>query len=215
MMTKLSRLPLTREELESLKADDLVRLKLSDDEKERLREINQERARRRAERSKQARVEEEQITADLHAIGLRVNSVWELVNTSKPYPEAVPILMKHLMRGYSDRTKEGIARALAIPDAKGAWPLLVAEYCRAPQGEKNGIRLGAKSGLAVALSATATDEVIEQLASLVKDRSNGDSRLLLLNALRKSKALVARETLREAANDPALKNEIASWNKAR
>lgn len=213
-LTKLTRPTLTNEELAGLRGYDLVRLKLSDDEKARLRAINQERARQRAERSKYLRVEEEPIVTDLREVGLKVESVWDLVNTADPYPGAIPILLKHLGQKYSDRTKEGIARALAVPDARSAWSLLVAEYRRAPQGEENGIRLGAKSGLAAALSAAATDEVIEQLASLVKDRSNGDSRLLLLNALRKSKAAVARKTLEEMADDPALKKEIASWSKA-
>jgi hypothetical protein len=212
---KLTRPPLTNEELEGLRADDLVRLKLSDDEKIRLRDINQDRARRREERSKHLRAEEESIVADLREVGLEVNSVWDLVNASNPYPEAISILLKHLVKRYSDRTKEGIARALAVPDARGSWSLLAAEYCRTPQGEENGVRLGAKNGLAAALSATATDEVIEQLASLAKNRSNGDSRLLLLSALRKSKTAVARKALEELADDPVLQREIASWSKAR
>ncbi len=189
---KLTRTPLTTEEVAKLTADDLGRLKLTDDEKSRLRAINQERARQRAERSAHLRAEEEPILADLRAIGCEVKSVWDLVNTSGPYPGAIPILLKHLTQAYSDRTKEGIARALAVPDARDAWPLLAAEYRKAPMGEENGIRLGAKSGLAAALSATATDDVIAQLASLAKDKANGDSRLLLLNALRKSKTAAAK-----------------------
>jgi hypothetical protein len=184
---------------------------LTDDEISRLRAINQEKARQRAERSEYLRAEEEPILADLRAVGLEVKSVWDLVNRSSPYPGAIPILLKHLIRLYSDRTREGIARALAVPDAKDAWPLLATEYRKAPVGEENGIRLGAKSGLAAALSAT--DDVIAQLASLAKDRSNGDSRLLLLRGLRKSKTAVARDALQELADDPALQKEIASWGK--
>jgi hypothetical protein len=65
------------------------------------------------------------------------------------------------------------------------------------------------------LSAAATDDVIAQLAALAKDRSNGDSRLLLLSALRKSRRAVAKDALEELAGDPALQKEIASWGKAR
>jgi hypothetical protein len=210
---KLPRAPLSNQELEKLSASDAARLKMTDDEISRLRAINQERIRRREEWSARLRVEEEPILIDLRAVGWDVNSVWDLVNTSIPYPEAIPILLKHLTQPYSDRIKEGIARALAVPDAKDAWPLLVAEYLKAPMGEENGIRLDAKSGLAVALSVTATDEVIEQLISLAKDTSNGDSRLLLLRALRKSRMVVAKSALEELAGDPALKKEIASWGK--
>ncbi|WP_156428052.1 hypothetical protein [Novosphingobium sp. FSW06-99] len=212
---KLARAPFTTEELVKMTAAEFGRQRLTDDEKSRLRAINEQRARRRLEWSAQLRAEEEPILADLQTIGCDVKSVWDLVNTSRPYPDAIPILLKHLTKSYSDRTKEGIARALAVSDARDAWPLLVAEYLKAPMGEVNGIRLGAKSGLAAALSAVATDDVISQLAALAKDKSNGDSRLLLLSALRRSKMPVAKNTLEELADDPSLKKEIASWKKVR
>jgi hypothetical protein len=210
---KMIRPPLTTEELARLTADDFARLKLTDEEKSRLRTINEERKRQRAERSTRLRAEEQPILADLETIGLKVTSVWDLVNTSNRYPGAIPILLKHLTQEYSDRTKEGIARALAVPDAKDAWSVLVEEYRKAPVGVENGIRLGAKSGLAAALSAASTDNVIEQLAALAKDRSNGDSRLLLLSALRNSKTSAAKKALEELANDPVLQKEIESWKK--
>jgi hypothetical protein len=212
-MKRLTRAPLTTEELEKLTAYDFRRLKLTDDEKSRLRAINDGRELQREERSARLRVEEQPILADLKEVGLEVRSVWDLVNTSAPYPEAIPILLKHLTRGYSDKIREGIARALAVPDAIYAWSLLVEEYRSTPAGVEDGIELGAKDGLAVALSAVATDKVIEQLAALAKDVSNGDSRLLLLSALRKSKTDVAIKALEELANDPALEKEIKSWKK--
>jgi hypothetical protein len=208
MMTKTPpsspRRPLTTEELEQLTADDFTRLKLTEDEKSRLYEINRARKLKRIEHSERLRAEEEPILEDLRRIGWNVKSVWNLVNTSTRYAEAIPVSLKHLTLPYSDRTKEGIARALAVPDAKDAWPLLVAEYRKAPIGEENGIRLGAKSGLAAALSATATDAVINELVALARDRSQGDSRLLLLRVLRKSKTPIARRALAELASDPAL-----------
>jgi hypothetical protein len=144
-----------------------------------------------------------------------VNSVWDLVNTSTRYAEIIPILLKHLKLPYSDRTKEGIVRALAVPDARTAWPILVTEYRKAPIGDENGIRLGGKDGLAAALSATATDAVMDELVALAKDRAQGDSQLLLLRGLRKSKSQIARRALEELASDPALSKEIASWQRAR
>jgi hypothetical protein len=173
----------------------------------------QERERERIERSARFRVEEDPILAELREIGWNVNSVWDLVNTSTPYTEAIPTLLKHLLLSYSDRTREGIARALAVPDARYAWPILVAEYRKAPMGQENGIRLDAKSGLAVALAATATENVIDELVALAKDRSQGESRVLLLRALRKSKSALAKRAIEELASDPDLKKELASWRK--
>lgn len=149
------------------------------------------------------------LSEDLKLVGWDVKTAWDLVNTATPYPSAIPVLLRHLNKPYLDRNREGIARALAVPDAAYAWPILKAEYLSAPAGS------GAKSGLAVALSATANDEVIEELATLAKDRANGDSRLLLLDGLRRSRSPIARDALKELANDPALAKEIASWGKAR
>jgi hypothetical protein len=205
------RAPLTTQELSALKADGFRRLKLTNEEKSRLREINLGREHERAERAARLRVEEEPIVADLKVAGLDVKSVWDLVNTSTPYPNAIPLLLKHLVLPYPDRIREGIARALAVPDARNAWSLLVSEYKKAPIGDQNGLKLGAKSGLAAALSAVATDEVIAELVSLAKDRSNGSSRLLLLKAFRKSKTDVAKKAIEDLASDPDLAKEIATW----
>jgi hypothetical protein len=173
-----------------------------------------------AERSARLRVEEEPILADLRRVGWDVESVWDLVNTSAEYREAIPVLVKHLLLAYSDRTREGIARALAVPDAKYAWPTLVAEYRKAPMGmgiiapgDTKEFKLGAKDGLACALSATATEAMIEELIALAKDRSHGQSRLLLLRALKRSKKPAARNALEELAPDPDLAKEIASWKR--
>jgi hypothetical protein len=73
--------------------------------------------------------------------------------------------------------------------------------------------LGAKSGLAVALAATATEDVMDRLIDLAKDRSHGSSRLLLLKALRRSKSTVAKRAIEELASDPDLAKEIASWKR--
>lgn len=42
---------------------------------------------------------EQPIVADLRVVGWDVDSVWDLVNTSDPYYEALPVLMDHLERG--------------------------------------------------------------------------------------------------------------------
>jgi len=159
------------------------------------------------------RAEEEPILAELHEVGLDVKSTWDLINTSTRHEEAIPILLKHLQLPHSDRIREGIARALAVPEARYAWPTLIAEFKNAPMGVENGILLCAKDGLAVALAATATDAVIEELIALAKDRSHGNYRLLLLSALRKSKNPLSRQALYQLASDPDLADEIASWKK--
>jgi len=180
------------------------------------------REREREERRARLRAEQEPLLADLRRVGWNVESVWDLVNTSTRYAEAIPILLRHLLFPYSDRTREGIARALAVPEpeVRAAWPFLVEEYRKAPTGwgviapgDTKEYRLGAKDGLACALNVAVTDETLPELIALAKDRTQGESRLLLLRALRKSKNPTAKRAIEDLASDPDLTKEIASWRK--
>ncbi|MBS1814978.1 MAG: hypothetical protein JSS87_08910 [Acidobacteria bacterium] len=156
--------------------------------------------------SKRLRTEEEPLLADLRKVGWEVTSAWELVKTSTPYPEALPVLLSHLSRPYSTRIREGIARAMAVRDACIYWSTLRDLFTREKEKE-------VRDALAVVLSAASNGSLITQLAELAKDPANGSSRLLLLRGLRRSKSPTARETLAELANDPALAKEISSWRK--
>lgn len=171
----------------------------------------QERERALAERVARHREEQAPIVSELCEAGIQIHILPDLLKRSVPYPTAIPILLRHLLLPYSDVTRETLARILAVPDARNAWPILVAEYRKAPMGKENGVRLGAKSGLAVALAATATDTVMDELITLAKDRSHGSSRLLLLRGLRKSKSTMAKRAIEDLASDPELAKEIASW----
>ena len=60
-------------------------------------------------------------------------------------PEALPNLVQHLPRDYPSPVRDGIARALAVPAARFAWPVVVRMYRQEPAGR-------VKDGLAVAIS---------------------------------------------------------------
>jgi hypothetical protein len=99
--------------------------------------------------------------------------------------------------------REGIARALAVPEAKFAWEQLVRMY----KEEKDE---SARNGLAVAVAniAVAHKELVEQVIPLARDMHLGSSRLLLLIALERSPDPRARAVLMELGTDPDLKKEI-------
>lgn len=219
-----TRAPLTTEALERLTANDFVRLRLTDDEKTRLREINKAREQERVASVARIRTEAAPLLAELQAVGLKIQSVGDLIAMSERYEAAIPILLKHLRMPYSDVVRETIARSLAVPEpeVRKAWPMLVEEYCKAATGwgikapgDTKEFRLGAKDGLACALSVAVTDETLEELIAIAKDRTQGESRVLLLSALKKrrNKDPLAKQAIAELANDPDLKNEIASWRK--
>jgi hypothetical protein len=216
------RKPFTRTELEEMMPSARAGIKLYDEEFALLREINAQRSLFARDRAARLAIEEKPLHEDLRKVGWNIESIWDLVNSSGPYPEAIPVLLKHLMLPYSDRTRDGIARSLAVPEpaVKAAWPLLVNEYRKAPHGmgivahgEVKPGRLGAKDGLACALKVACTDATLEELIGLLRDRSLGESRGLLLSALRKSKNPLAKKTIEELSSDPDFEKEIKTWRR--
>lgn len=164
------------------------------------RSFVEQRAVREAEQERRAaawREAEAPLVAQLRAAGLAVDSVWDLVNTTAPYPEVLGLLLEHLAPAdrYPDRVREGIARALAVPEASFAADTLQALYAAEPA------ETDAKQGLAVAL-ATAAAERSNALAALAADPAHGSSRALLLAALEDHPA-----TLEALAGDPEIGEE--------
>jgi len=160
-----------------------------------------EKERRRQAIEAAGRKEERELSADLARVGIHAESAWDLVNSLEPYTEAVPVLADHLQRPYSPGTRDGIARALAIREAKSEWDLLTRLY-REEKNER------VKDGLAAAVAAAADQEVIGDVIALARDRQYGPSRLLLLDALERSKDPRAHAALRELKDDPDLVKEI-------
>jgi hypothetical protein len=161
----------------------------------------EERDRLVAERSAEYRRAEAPLVQDLRAAGLRLNSVWDLVNTTARYPRALPILVEHLQRPYPDAIRDGIARALAVREARFAWRTLVEQYQKEPEGR-------AKQGLAAAISATASDEVMDELIGLARNKQLGETRGFFLRPLCRSSLPQAQAALAELSSDPDLEKEI-------
>ena len=130
-----------------------------------------------------------------------MQSAWDLVNTPGSYPTAVPILLEHLPRPLPPAVREGIARALAVPEAKAGWDVLTGLY-------RHELEARVRSGLAAAIAAASDDEVIGDVIALTRDARHGSSRLLLLSALERSADPRARATLMDLGTDPDLTKEI-------
>jgi hypothetical protein len=156
------------------------------------------------ERGQKIQIAEAPLVADLHAVGVRVSSVWDLVNTRATYAPAIPVLLEHLQREYIPEVREGIARALGVPEASWAWDVLMKLFKMEPAGGPRNVRWA----LACALSGAATDDVIDQVIALTRDTSLGEDRLILLSALARSKVPAARQALEDLRQDPQLTKEI-------
>jgi hypothetical protein len=139
-----------------------------------------DRQRKKQEEMAQRKVEFTQaelpVVEALREAGVNVSSAWDLVNERRSFPDAQPVLLEHLQKEYLPQIREGIARAMADPAARFAWPILREIYEDEPEGR-------VKDGLAVALMGSAGLQEHDQLSELMVDRRHGNSRLLLALAL--------------------------------
>lgn len=140
-------------------------------------------------------------------------SVWDLVNSSRPYPEAVPILLKHLDIKHDPVIHSGIARALACPWAMHVRNQIVDKFSNVWVTEDDKGKDGLKDGLAVAIEVLSSDRDFEEIVELLRDPRHGSSRVLLLSYLQKSKRPEAIAIIEELSHDPDLAIEIKSWRR--
>lgn len=110
---------------------------------------------------------EEPLLNELKSAGLSVGSVWDLVNTKKSYLEAIPILGRHLALPYDLRIREGIARALTVPEAKVVAKDILEEL----KGSKAKEEVEFRWALANALTVVANFSMMEEIKALTKDKS--------------------------------------------
>lgn len=146
----------------------------------------------------------EPVTVELRAAGFDVESPWDLY-LHKPYDQAVPILVRHLKdSSYNEEARAAIARALAVPEARGAWRDLVDLY-RCVDRQQDQI----KQALAAAIAVTAERSGADELVTLLFDTDMGSSRILLLRALTRLRLPDAWSLITKALSDADLDQEAA------
>lgn len=162
--------------------------------------VARDNAKKELERLDLIRSHDEQapLLKDLKKCGFDVYSVWDLVNTGKSYPEAIPVLIRHLRGNYDAKTREGIARALTNKDAKPFIHELIDAFKEDPDKASN----GAKWAIGNALYELADKSYISEIANLALDRSHGKGRFMLVKKLKRSKTQIAREALEKLKDDP-------------
>ena len=152
--------------------------------------------------------DEAPVVADLHAAGVQVRSVWDMVNSKASFAAAMPILLEHLRRPYPVAVREGIARAMGEPAARFAWPELKSMF----EQEQN---QRVKDGLAVALANSAGPDEFEDLLGLVGNRDLGPARVLLLSAIDRSRDPRVQNVLEELKADEAIRPGVMDLLKKR
>jgi hypothetical protein len=155
------------------------------------------------ERQAALRIAEEPLLADLRQVGIDVDSVW-LLYKQHPYPSAIRVLLDHIERSYAPEIREGIARALAVPEAAWAWDRLRAFLYREPAGQRRNV----KFALALAVVDAAPKGSIDKMLELIRDSSLGSSRVAFVRPLMRSRDPRAAETLEQLRTDPDLTKEV-------
>jgi hypothetical protein len=140
---------------------------------------NADREAKQAAAEAQFRVEEDPIIVDLAKVGLEVGSVWDLVNSSASYSEAIVVLLDHLRRPYHSRIRNGIIRALTTPEARSVAGQDVLRELGHEKDSEN------RWALANALTVVADRDDADQIRRLADDPAYEDIHERLEEALKK------------------------------
>jgi hypothetical protein len=175
-----------------------------------------ERERKRREIVARHRSAAQPIISELAAIGFKVDSVWDFLDTPRRYDAALPVLLKHFQMDYPDFVREGLARSFGRPWARNvAWDQVLAAYLSEPNKarilppEDIAAPSGLKEAMALALSEMARRNDLDVLIELISNPDNGPSRVFFVKFLAGAKTQEAFDTLTKLLTDQDLSWEVA------
>lgn len=141
------------------------------------------------------------IVSELSKIGVRVLSVFDLVNTKKSYPEAIPVLLNCFDRVDDSVIKEALVRALTVKEAEGvANRKMIQEFLAIPSNAAPPEQL-LKWAIGNALSVIATDADYADLVNIATSKEHGKAREMVVAALGRMKNPEAGKVLTELLSD--------------
>lgn len=124
--------------------------------------------------------EMEKIQVSLSKVGIEIKDIYELVNSKKTYPDAIPVLVSTLTSGIEeDNLKEGVIRALAVKEAKGKIGSILIDEFHMTSKDKPLLRWAIGNTMEVVIGKEDLEKVIE----IVLDKSNGMSRQMFVVSL--------------------------------
>lgn len=125
------------------------------------------------QRWEEIKPEQTPLLTDLAAAAIKVDSVWDLVNAKQPYQAAIPVLIAHLQRVRHPVLREGIGRALTVPEARGAAARVILSELRRPLSESpHSVRWV----LANALTVAGDGSIVSEIKALIVDDRYADVR---------------------------------------
>jgi len=161
----------------------------------------------RAERVRLLEIAEQPVVADLRAIGLDLDTVWDLDTIPDSRPRAIPVLLEHLALDYPERVLEGIGQGLDHRSARAWWGDLREMML---DTERHVVR----DRLAATLSTCATREHYEDLLAFIQNDSLGQCRIYFLRPINsignRITAGQGRAVIESVADDPVLGKEATA-----
>jgi HEAT repeat protein len=140
------------------------------------------------------------VLADLSLAGFDVDWIEDLYNKRLHYQRAIPILLRWLPRVENPAIKEAIVRALSVPWARRTEaPVLLVEEFRKSKSD-----FGLNWAIGNALSVVADDNVLDDIVSLIWDKTYGKAREMLVVALGNMKSPDVKYTLIKLLDDEDL-----------
>lgn len=161
----------------------------------------------RVERSRLLREAEVPVVADLAAVGVEVDSVWDLYETPGAYPTAIPVLLDHFTRDYPDGVLRGVGAALDHRSARDWWQHLKAIYLGATNDT-------VRNCAAAVLSNVAVKAHYDDVLAFLAEDSLGDTRIFFLRPVNRIGNRMARgqgrAVVESLATDPTFAKEAAA-----
>ncbi|MDD5371053.1 MAG: hypothetical protein PHQ40_18385 [Anaerolineaceae bacterium] len=137
------------------------------------------------------------VLADLSQAGVDVDWIEDLYNKHLDYEKAIPILLRWLPRVENPAVKEAIVRALSVPwTRRTEAPALLIEEFRKSKND-----FGLNWAIGNALSVVASDNVLTDVVSLIRDKTYGKAREMLVVSLGNMKSPDVKNTLIELLDD--------------
>ena len=164
-----------------------------------------ERDRQHEELARKLSENEEPLVAALREIGWDVESAWDFVMYPGGYSSAYPVLVEHLKRPYMERIRDGIARALTVPDAFDvAWDAVRDEFLSNTDTKTTGF----KYALGNALAQLMDEPVVPEVLDMVTDKRHGRNRAPMIEILVEYRDRDdVRQVLEALAQDPQVTRE--------
>ena len=152
------------------------------------------------------------IRPDLQRLGFKRDNIL-ILRDYPDYSAAIDVIFEHIQRPYLDRIQETLGRLLAHPSAFKFWRDLLYLYQRADKDLSPGLMDGIAIALSEQCSRSKSPELRNEIIKLLRDRTRGQSRILILDCFRRKRDEESMNLIDELSTDPDLKVEIASWKR--